>query len=170
MAPNKSRLERCTLWSTLTFQRRDFTLQYASRCCINIRVNCWVLGHSCTNVIQGQCSATMSSNSGPRSFLHCCDLRSLLHNKGPENPLLSNNGLGYQCCAIMGSNNGTRKYETDMDRPIRCATSAFKDELHLMLKVIQRFGKHRSCHLQGEHSTWLIPKNRSCILSSRSET
>jgi hypothetical protein len=30
------------------------------------------------------------------------------------------------------------------------ATSAFRDDPHRMLKVIQRFGKQCSCHLQGE--------------------
>jgi hypothetical protein len=31
-----------------------------------------------------------------------------------------------------------------------CTTSAFEDEPGLMLKIIQRFGRHCSCHLQGE--------------------
>jgi hypothetical protein len=31
-----------------------------------------------------------------------------------------------------------------------CTTSAFKDEPRRMVKII-RFGKHCSCHLQGEY-------------------
>jgi hypothetical protein len=31
-----------------------------------------------------------------------------------------------------------------------CATSVVGDEPRRMLNVIQRFGKHPSCHLQGE--------------------
>jgi hypothetical protein len=33
---------------------------------------------------------------------------------------------------------------------VQCVTSAFGDRPRRMLKVIQRFGKHFSCHLQGE--------------------
>jgi hypothetical protein len=33
-------------------------------------------------------------------------------------------------------------------------TSAFGDEPRGMLKTIRRFGKHCSCHLQGEFSTF----------------
>jgi hypothetical protein len=33
---------------------------------------------------------------------------------------------------------------------VQCATSAFGDEPHLMLRIIQRFGKRCNCHLQGE--------------------
>jgi hypothetical protein len=33
----------------------------------------------------------------------------------------------------------------------KCTTSAFRDEPCRMLKIIQRFGKHCSCHLQGEY-------------------
>jgi hypothetical protein len=32
-----------------------------------------------------------------------------------------------------------------------CTTSAFGDELQQMLRIIQCFGKHHSCHLQGEY-------------------
>jgi hypothetical protein len=33
---------------------------------------------------------------------------------------------------------------------VKCTTSAFGDTQRRMLKVIQRFGKHCSCHLQSE--------------------
>jgi hypothetical protein len=32
-----------------------------------------------------------------------------------------------------------------------CTTSAFVDEPRRMLRIIKRFGKHYSCHLQGEY-------------------
>jgi hypothetical protein len=32
-----------------------------------------------------------------------------------------------------------------------CTTSAFEDKPHRILRIIQRFGKHCSCHLQGEY-------------------
>jgi hypothetical protein len=34
---------------------------------------------------------------------------------------------------------------------IECITSAFGDEPSRILKIIQRFGKHCICHLQGEY-------------------
>jgi hypothetical protein len=33
---------------------------------------------------------------------------------------------------------------------VQCLTSTFGDEPLRMLRIIQRFGKHCSCHLQGE--------------------
>jgi hypothetical protein len=35
-------------------------------------------------------------------------------------------------------------------KSLQCATSAFVDEPRRMLSIIQPFGKHFSCHLQGE--------------------
>jgi hypothetical protein len=39
---------------------------------------------------------------------------------------------------------------TSVDLYVYCVTLAFVDELGRMLKIIRRFGKHCSCHLQGE--------------------
>lgn len=60
------KLERCTLWNTMIFQRL-FTPDYVGRCRVNeTREHRRPLGHSCTNVNQGRCCATVCSNYGNR--------------------------------------------------------------------------------------------------------
>jgi hypothetical protein len=37
---------------------------------------------------------------------------------------------------------------------VHCTSSVFADEMCQMLKIIQCFGKHGSCHIQGESLIW----------------
>jgi hypothetical protein len=45
-----------------------------------------------------------------------------------------------------------------------CTTSAFEDEPRRMLRIIQRFGKHFSCQLQGEYLMVGQPTNQKANL------
>jgi hypothetical protein len=64
----QTRLERCTLRSTLTFQRRSSRHIALGRCCTNaIRGYCCAIGHSCTNVTRGYCCATMCPSDNPKN-------------------------------------------------------------------------------------------------------
>jgi hypothetical protein len=56
-----------------------------------------------------------------------------------------------------------------------CKTSAFGDEPRRMLKVIQRFDKHCSCHIQGKYVLGVfiyirLPKNAQNIFALKMAT
>jgi hypothetical protein len=103
---NSTRLERCTLWSTLTFQR-------CSLC--NITQAVVALMWPQVIVVQ-QCVPTMGSPVP------------LLHNSGnPWIPLLCNNGFHQQ--------SHYSKRVTDMDESIRCSSLMLKHEEPLKIFV-----------------------------------
>lgn len=56
---------------------------------------------------------------------------------------------------------------------ISCLISTFGDDIHQMLRIIHRSGKHCSCHLQdaktldnSQHFIWFIPESLSYTVKS----
>jgi hypothetical protein len=123
-----TRLEMCTLWSTLKFQR----------------CSSWhITGDDISKETNRITNATMVSNTTmtTKDIVAIRGMRSLLQQRDPTvtsvhivEIMCSNNDLGLDCCNnVFQKRVERRDIQTDRDRSIRCYSLMLKREEHLII-------------------------------------